>query len=213
MQIDTVIFDMDGVICHTNPWHSKAFEVFFERRGLNPTEEEYQQHMYGKNNGYIFSHFLGRKIKGEELLQYEEEKEGLFREIYADNVEPITGFMDFVQHLHQNNYKLGVATSAPRANMDLILSTLGIESLFGSRLGSEDVTAHKPDPQVYLKSAVNLQSDPKSCLVFEDSFSGSRAGLRAGMKVIGVLSSHTPKQLPGLAHYIDQYDQSLMEHL
>ena len=58
-----VIFDMDGVICHTNPFHAQAFTRFFEKRNLSPTEEEYFQHMYGKNNGYILSHFLGRKIE------------------------------------------------------------------------------------------------------------------------------------------------------
>ena len=69
MQIDTVIFDMDGVICHTNPFHAQAFDHFFQKRGLSPGLEEYADHMYGKSNSYIFSHFLGRKIEGAELLE------------------------------------------------------------------------------------------------------------------------------------------------
>ena len=113
--INTVIFDMDGVICHTNPYHSKAFRVFFEKRNLFPTEEEFSNHMYGKSNSYIFSHFLGRKIEGEELDTYELEKEVLFREIYADHVKPINGFMTFLENLTSRGLKLGVATSAPRA--------------------------------------------------------------------------------------------------
>ncbi|MEP0714026.1 MAG: HAD hydrolase-like protein, partial [Algoriphagus sp.] len=78
--LQAVIFDMDGVICHTNPFHSIAFQHFFAKRNLNPTQAEYEEHMYGKNNGYILSHFLGRKIEGRELVLLEEEKEGLFRE-------------------------------------------------------------------------------------------------------------------------------------
>ena len=74
-----VIFDMDGVICHTNPYHAQAFSRFFEKRNLFPTEEEYFHHMYGKNKGYILSHFLGRKIEGQELLDLEFEKERLFK--------------------------------------------------------------------------------------------------------------------------------------
>jgi len=73
-----VIFDMDGVIVHTNPYHSRAFREFFSKRNLSPTEEEFARHMYGKSNSYILSHFLQRVIEGEELLQLEEEKEGLF---------------------------------------------------------------------------------------------------------------------------------------
>ena len=77
-----VIFDMDGVICHTNPYHSMAFRQFFSTRNLSPTDEEFALHMYGKSNSYIMSHFLQRVIEGEELLQLEDEKESLFREIY-----------------------------------------------------------------------------------------------------------------------------------
>lgn len=211
--IDTVLFDMDGVICHTNPFHSEAFKVFFQKRNMFPSEEEFGQHMYGKNNGYIFSHFFGRKIEGEELWAFEDEKEGLFREIYASQVKPIDGLLPFIDALTRSDIRLGVATSAPRANMDLILDTLDIRSCFGSLLASEDVTAHKPDPQVYLKSAVNLRSKPENCIVFEDSHSGASAAINAGMKVIGVLSSHTKEELPPCDHYIDSYDMELLTRI
>jgi beta-phosphoglucomutase-like phosphatase (HAD superfamily) len=115
-----IIFDMDGVICHTNPYHSKAFKIFFQKRNLFPTEEEFMLHMYGKNNGYILSHFLGRKIEGQELAELEFEKESLFREIYKTEVEPISGFLDFFHTVRAAGFKTGVATSAPFANMELI---------------------------------------------------------------------------------------------
>ena len=191
-----VIFDMDGVICHTNPWHSKAFDVFFQKRGLFPSEEEYNRHMHGKNNGYIFSHFLGRKIKGQELMDFENEKEGLFRELYADHVQCVDGFLEFFHWIKLQNVPIGVATSAPTANREMILGKLGIESDFSSLLASEDVSKHKPDPEVYLKSAQNLGVDPKDCLVFEDSFSGMTAAKRAEMDVVGVLTTHEKKDLP-----------------
>lgn len=204
---------MDGVICHTNPYHSKAFQVFFHKRGLNPSEKEYAAHMYGKSNSYIFSHFLGRTITGDELQAYEDEKEGLFREIYADHVKPIDGYLDFLYLLVDKKYKLGVATSAPIANMDLILDTLKIRSVFGSTLASEDVTAHKPDPQVYLKSAKNLSSESSTCLVFEDSHAGVSAAINASMKVVGVLSSHTASELPPCNKHIHRYDSSLIDFI
>lgn len=196
---------MDGVICHTNPYHSKAFKVFFEKRGLYPTEEEFMLHMYGKNNGYILSHFLGRKIAGEELAELEFEKESLFREIYKTEVKPISGFLDFFHAARAAGFKTGVATSAPFANMELIAGSLDLFPHLESALASEHVTKHKPDPEVYLKSAANLQVDPENCIVFEDSFSGASAGLNAGMKVIGVLSSHRKDELPECHHYIEDY--------
>lgn len=200
-----VIFDMDGVICHTNPFHSQAFKIFFEKRNLFPTEDEFMLHMYGKNNGYILSHFLGRKIEGQELLDLEDEKESLFREIYQHHVDPIPGFLEFFHGLRKEGVKTGVATSAPFANMELIAGRLDLFPHLESALASEHVSKHKPDPEVYLKSASNLNVDPGSCIVFEDSFSGASAGLNAGMKVVGVLSSHRKDELPECHLYIEDY--------
>jgi len=205
MSNKAVIFDMDGVICHTNPYHSKAFQVFFAKRGLHPTEEEFSQHMYGKSNSYIFRHFLGREVLGDEFAALEEEKEGLFREIYADQITPIAGFMEFFEGLKSLGLKTGVATSAPYANLALIMGKLGFEPKMESILASEHVTNHKPDPEIYLKSAKNLNAHPSQCIVFEDSFSGVSAALNAGMRVIGVLSSHTKDELPPCDYYIHDY--------
>lgn len=198
---------MDGVIAHTNPYHSMAFREFFKKRELYPTDAEFAQHMFGKSNSYILSHFLGRPVTGAEFTALEEEKEGLFREIYADHVRDIAGFLPFLSALKQAGFKTGVATSAPRANLDLIMGKLGFEPLMESIMASENVTRHKPDPEVYLKSAMNLGIDPGRCVVFEDSFSGISAALNAGMKVVGVLSSHAREELPPCDRYITDYTE------
>ncbi|MES2454568.1 MAG: HAD family phosphatase [Bacteroidota bacterium] len=202
-----VIFDMDGVICHTNPYHSIAFKEFFSTRDLNPTDEEYAQHMFGKSNSYILSHFLQRPIVGAELLQLEDEKESLFRKIYEPHVEPLKGLVAFINDLKAHGVKLGVATSAPMANLELILSKVLIRQHLGSILASEDVKRHKPDPEVYLTSAKNLGLQPNQCVVFEDSFSGVSAAINAGMKVVGVLTSHSKDELPPCDLYIDDYEE------
>lgn len=205
-----VIFDMDGVICHTNPYHSMAFREFFAVRNLAPTDADFAEHMFGKSNRYILSHFLQRTVEGEELAQLEEEKESLFRKIYEPYVEPIDGNVAFITELYRHGVGLGVATSAPRANLDLIMSKVPLLPMLGSVLASEDVTRHKPDPEVYLTSARNLGVSPDRCLVFEDSFSGITAARNAGMKVVGVLTSHTKEELPPCDHYI--YDYSTMSY-
>ncbi|NHE57797.1 HAD family hydrolase [Cyclobacterium plantarum] len=207
MKKQAVIFDMDGVICHTNPYHSEAFRVFFGKRGLSPTEEEFAQHMYGKSNKYIFSHFLGRDFEGEEFSALENEKEGLFRQIYASKVETIPGFLPFLDDLKTSGFRTGVATSAPAANLELIMGTLGFGPKMESILASEHVKKHKPDPEVYLTSARNMGMKPENCLVFEDSFSGVSAARNAGMQVIGVLSSHSKEELPPCNLYIEDFHE------
>jgi len=205
MDNKAVIFDMDGVICHTNPYHAKAFEQFFDKRSIPYTEQEFVDHMYGKHNSYIMQYFLKRTLSSEEVKVLEDEKEALFREIYATQVEPIAEFLPFLSSLKEAGFKTGVATSAPLANLSLIMDALAFAPKMESVLSSEDVLLHKPNPEVYLKSAENLQVSSKNCVVFEDSFSGVTAAINAGMKVVGVLSSHTKEELPPCDFYIRDY--------
>lgn len=200
-----VIFDMDGVIADTNPYHAKAFEAFFDKHKVAYTQEAFEKHMYGKHNSYIMQHFFGRPFSPQEVAHLESEKEGLFREIYQAVAAPVFGLVEFLHDLKQHNFLLGVATSAPRANMDLVLDALGIRDLFQSTLSSEDVKLHKPHPEVYLKSAEVLGVSVARAMVFEDSFSGITAGTAAGMKVTGVLTSHKKEELPPCAAYIRDY--------
>lgn len=200
-----VIFDMDGVICDTNPYHALAFREFFKQYNIQATEEEFNQHMYGKHNSYIMQHFLKRKLTQSEIAQMELEKEALFRELYQKNIEAIDGFIDFLTLLKQNNIKTAIATSAPGANLNLIATELNLYKKMDSILYSERITQHKPHPEIYLKSAELLNIAPEYCLVFEDSHSGASAGLAAGMSVCAVLSTHTKEELPICNAYIKDF--------
>ena len=131
----------------------------------------------------------------------------MFREIYKDKVETIPNYLEFLAALKANNFKTAVATSAPRANLDLIISALNIADKMDSMMSSEDVSLHKPNPEVYLKSAARVGVTPDDCVVFEDSFSGVTAAINAGMKVVGVLSSHTREELPPCNFYIKDYSE------
>ena len=91
--------------------------------------------------------------------------------------------------------------------MDLITNALDIRKHMGSAMGSEDVNHHKPDPEIYLTSAKRLGVPIERCVVFEDSFSGVSAGINAGMKVVGVLSSHEKGELPPCDLYISDYTE------
>lgn len=202
-----VLFDMDGVICNTNPYHVKAFEAFFQRHNISYTEQDFEDHVHGKHNSHIMSHFFQRPVSGEEFIRLEFEKEQLFRDIYKDQVACIPQFDRFLEDLKKHNFRTAVCTSAPRANMDLIVDALGIRSKMESLMSSEDVKLHKPHPEVYLQSAERIDVPPSRCLVFEDSASGITAGLNAGMKVIAVLSTHRKEQLPRCDYYIHDYSE------
>jgi beta-phosphoglucomutase len=201
-----VIFDMDGVIAHTNPTHDVAWRVFLQRQGVTATDAELYEHMYGKHNSYILSYFLKRPLTKSEIDALQFEKEAIFRELYRPVAQPMTGLLDFLNNLKQNHIKTGIATSAPVENLELILELFPIRHQMESLLSESDVTHHKPAPEVYLKSAQNLGVNPARCVVFEDSISGVQAGLNAGMKVVGVTTTYTPDQLPPCHTYVPHYE-------
>ncbi len=200
-----VIFDMDGVIADTNPTHSEAFRRFFDERNISYTDEEFVQHMYGKHNTYIMNHFFKRQLDPAEVKAYAEEKEALFRKLYGPYVKPVAGLLPFIARLKAGGLKTAVATSAPRENLNLIVDKLALRSQMNALLSSEDVTRHKPDPEIYLKTADRLETAPARCVVFEDSHSGVSAALNAGMQVVGVLTSHEKEELPPCRYYIRTY--------
>ncbi|MFN4147013.1 MAG: HAD family hydrolase, partial [Runella sp.] len=187
-----VIFDMDGVIAHTNPHHLVAWHLFLKKYNINASDDEMHQHMFGKHNSYILEYFFKRKMSQEEIYRLQYEKEAMFREIYAPIAEPIEGLLDFVKDLKKNGVKTGIATSAPVENLECILSKIPLREQMESLLSEQDVSRHKPYPDVYLKSAQNVGVPPERCLVFEDSRSGVQAGLNAGMKVVGLTTTHPP---------------------
>jgi beta-phosphoglucomutase len=211
--LKAIIFDMDGVICHTNPFHDIAWKRFLDAYEISSTNQEFQDHMYGKHNSYILEYFFKRKLEIAERKRLEFEKEALFREIYKDHIEPIEGLLEFIDELKANGIKTGVATSAPVENLEAIVPVLGLDKKMESLLSEGDVTKHKPEPEVYLKSAVNLGVLPNECVVFEDSKSGVQAGLNAGMKVVGVLTTYTKEELPPCDLYINNYTEINLEKL
>lgn len=202
------IFDMDGVIADTNPYHTLAFKQFFDKLQISFNEDDFKKHMYGRHNSYIMRYFIDPDLSDTEIAQLEKEKELIFREIYEQHAVPVNGLPDFLEDLRRHDFILGVATSAPRENMELILEKLNLKSFFSSTLSGNDVSKHKPDPQVYLQSAAQLGVDPRSCMVFEDSYSGATAGINAGMAVTAVLTSHPKDELPDCVDYIRDFTET-----
>ena len=201
-----VIFDMDGVIADTNPTHLISWKEYLLENNIEATDTDLVIHMFGKSNTYILEYFFKRKMEREEVERRQWEKEGLFRKVYEPIVKPLNGLLAFIDDLKANGVKTGIATSAPVQNLDMILRKVELRSKMESLLSWEDVVNHKPAPDVYLQSAKNVGVPIENCVVFEDSTSGIQAGLAAGAKVVGVLTSHQPSELPPCHAYIENYE-------
>jgi beta-phosphoglucomutase len=125
----------------------------------------------------------------EDIARIDAEKEAAFREILAADFSPMPGVERLLESLHAAGFTLGVGSSGPPENVDLILDRLGKRSLFGAVIHGMDVTRGKPDPQVFLLAAERLGVPPKRCAVVEDAPLGIAAAKTAGMANVGLVST------------------------
>lgn len=190
-----VLFDMDGVIVDTNPAHKKAILQFCNRYDKKLSDEEMKKYIWGRTNKEWIRHLFGEHISDAQLKLYADEKELLFRTIYEPDVKLLNGLLSFLDMLVEYNIPKAVGTSAPRANVDFIFKHTGIEKYFDTVLDERAVTIGKPNPEIYLKAAKALNFDPADCIVIEDSLAGIESGKRAGCKVIGITTTHSPAEL------------------
>lgn len=207
-----VIFDMDGVIVDSNPIHKKAIQVFCKEHNLDLTDEYLENELYGRTNEEWIPALFGEMSKTE-VKKLADEKEQLFRDIFAPEDHIVEGIPNFLEQLKNEQIPMAVATSAPSENAEYILSRLDIKHYFKEILNSSHVTKGKPDPEVYLKTAAALDKAPESCIVFEDSVSGVQAGLQAGTSVIGVTTTHSREELDSCHFVIDDFQTLSLDDL
>lgn len=191
-----VIFDMDGVLVDNMSIHFKAFAAMAERYNLTAEEGVDFSHLNGRGNDDIINALFPPHIvaaKGVEALA--QEKEALYREIYAPTIAPVAGLSQLLEALHQKGIRCAVGSSGPKLNVDFVLERCHIEPYFEVRISGDMVTQCKPNPEIFLTAASHLGIAPEECLVFEDARAGIAAAKAAGMKVIALTTTHTRDQL------------------
>ncbi|MEX2601324.1 MAG: HAD family phosphatase [Balneolaceae bacterium] len=198
------IFDMDGVIVHSNPAHKIAIRQFCKKHNLNVSDDFLERKIYGRTNKEWIPELFG-ELDEAEINRLADEKEALFRSMFDPEKEIVPGLREFLQNLKSSGIPTVVATSAPGDNADFILGRLKIRDMFQTVLDSSHVERGKPEPEVYLKASAALNLPPEQCFVFEDSIAGVQAGVRAGAKVIGVSTTHSPGELNGCIRVISSF--------
>ncbi len=193
-----IILDMDGVIIDSNPFHRMAWKEFLERHGVVVNEPMFKNVIFGTTGDQAIRNLLQPpELTAEQLSLYTEDIDTTYRRIISGNEQifPVDGLNNFLDFIKELGFKIALATSAPPENITLILERLGITEYFDVIVDKTHVTHGKPDPEVYLKAVENLKTDKEYCLVFEDSLSGVRSAIGAGIRVIGVTTSHTGEEL------------------
>jgi len=159
--------------------------------------------MYGRRNDQIVRDFFGDGLSDEEVIARGAAKEALYREMVAAGVDAmlVPGIREFLDRTAA--FPTALATNGERANVDFLLDKAGLRSRFSVVVDGQQVHHPKPDPEIYLLAAGLLGAAPANCIVFEDSHTGVAAALAAGMRVVGIRTTHG--NLPGTSITVDNF--------
>ena len=204
-----VLFDMDGVLVDNTNFHINAWLQFSQRHGRPITKDQYLENINGRVSADAMAYMFGRTVSPGELVLFTEEKEGIYRELYGPHLQPTPGLLPFLDALKARNVRLAVGTSAPVSNVYFTLDGLPLRPYFDAIVDASMIRHGKPNPEIYLTAAGRVGIDPARCVVFEDAFAGIEAGLRAGMAVVALTTTHTRDELTdsGAALIIDDFTE------
>ena len=190
MEIDAVIFDLDGTLVDSMwMWHQIDIE-YLGRFGI-PLPEKLQTDIEGMSFHETAVYFKERFQLEDSLEMIKENWNTMAWEKYEREVPLKPGVKAFLEKCRTRGIKLGIATSNSRALTENIVSVHGLQEYFDCIMTGCDVKRGKPAPDVYLAVADKLQVRPERCLVFEDILPGIMAGKNAGMKVCAVEDAYS----------------------
>ena len=201
-----VIFDLDGVLVDTGWAHRQSWYDLAEKEGLSMTDEFFYR-TFGMQNYMIIPMLLGRDVPPDEVSRLSDWKEQRYREIIAEKLTPAEGSKTLLCDLKNKGFFLAVGSSAPRANLELVLECTGLQDYFDAYVTGQDVTNSKPAPDTFLKAAEKLSLGAKNCVVVEDAVQGIEAGKAAGMPVVAVTTTRSREDLQKADIIVDSLAQ------
>ena len=193
--IQTVIFDMDGVIVDTEPVHHYAYFQHFTELNIDVTPEMFTTFMgfSTRNTFQKLKELFSIDQDVEDLIQ---RKRAIFNDAF-DNKEDLTlldGVEKLIKDLHANGIELIVASSASKVTIDRVFKRFGLHQYFSHIVSGEDFPNSKPHPAIF-EFAADISISPKeNCIVIEDSTNGVLAAKAAGIFCIGYNSEHSERQ-------------------
>ena len=199
-----VIWDLDGTLIDSSNLHWEAWQKVMEAENITLTYEQYVAD-FGKRNDEILRGRLGADLSDEFIARVSLAKEEVYRGlIRTKGLELLPGARHWLERFKAEGWLQALATSAPRGNIDAVFAALGIGEYFDAAISSEEVRAGKPEPDVFLAAAAKMGVAPLDCVVVEDAPAGIEAARRAGMKSVGVLTTHRELNADLVAPSLDQ---------
>uniref|UniRef100_A0A0C9RXR8 TSA: Wollemia nobilis Ref_Wollemi_Transcript_5383_1082 transcribed RNA sequence n=1 Tax=Wollemia nobilis TaxID=56998 RepID=A0A0C9RXR8_9CONI len=195
--IEAVLFDVDGTLCDSDPLHYLTFrdmlqEVGFQG-GVPITEDFFSKNISGKHNDDIGA-MLFPDWDESQRKKFIDDKEALFRRMAAQHLEAVKGLHNLCKWIESCGLRRAAVTNAPRENAELMISMLGLTDFFELLIVGSECERAKPFPDPYLKALEHFKIPPNKAFALEDSPSGLKAAVAAGLPVLGV-TTRNPGQV------------------
>lgn len=202
-----VLFDLDGTLVDSM-WMWKDIDMeYLGKYGITlpPELQEYIEGMSFSEVSAYFKETFGIK---ESLEEIKSEWVSMAKYKYTHEVPLKPGALRFLKHLKEQGIPMGIATSNSRDLLDAVLESLEIAPYFDCCMTSCEAGAGKPAPDIYLKVAELLKTEPKDCLIFEDTPAGILAGNRAGIPVCAMADENSAGRKDQILQIADYYAET-----
>lgn len=194
MSLNTVIFDMDGLLIDSEPLWAEAANEVLALYGLSLTNEEYITTTGLRTKEFIQLWFGYFKIPEGEWLKAEKRIFNVVIDKIMQRGTVMPGVKYIFDFFKNKEFKIGLASSSPTELIEAVGEMINIKQYLEAISSAEDLAYGKPHPQVYLDCAAKLRSDPSECICFEDSFNGMIAAKAARMKCVVVPHHNQSKE-------------------
>lgn len=198
-----LIFDMDGTMVDSMPFHAKSWGEFTRRHGIAMEVSEVLRRTTGRNGVECMHELFGRQLADDDALRLVNEKEAIYRELFAPAFAEVRGFRSFARQAAARGLKVAVGTAGDRHNIEFVMTRLKMAPAPLAVVGGDEGLPGKPEPAIFLEAARRIDVAAAACIVFEDAPLGIEAARRAGMRAIAVCTTHSPAELAG-AHVVAQ---------
>ncbi|MFL6212808.1 MAG: HAD family hydrolase [Blastocatellia bacterium] len=208
-----VLWDVDGTLVDSLEYHWQSWREALSGEGYTLTREQFLS-TFGRRNDEILRAYFGDDITPERITRISLDKEEAYREmVRSRGIEALPGVRRWLHQLKADGWRQAVASSAPPLNLEVILAALDVNDCFDAIVSAEEVERGKPDPQIFLAAAAKVQTPPARCIVVEDAPAGTEAARRAGMRAIGVLTTHAHLDADLVVRSLDELDTAAFASL
>ena len=207
--LQTVIFDMDGVIVDTEPVHNYAYYEHFKLLGIEVSAEMYAS-FTGNSTKNVFQKIKDHFEVTEDIHTLVEKKRSLFNDAFDTKADLflLDGVEELIKQLHQNGIQLILASSSSKVTINRVFNRFKLHSYFSHIVSGEDFPQSKPNPDIFLEAVRLSKSNKENCVVIEDSTNGIKAANAAGIYCVGYRSVNSKQQDYSLANLvIDSFEE------